>query len=245
VLGQSVLPDEVIVADDGSREDTRELVDRYTKQFPVPLVHVWQEDNGFQLSRIRNKAIAGAFGDYLILIDGDIVLHREFIADHKKNAKRGQFIQGSRVMLSEPLTDNSIANRKTQFSFFNKGVGNRKNTIRSRFLSKLFSYHSKNIYRVRGANVSFWKVDVITVNGFNEEFVGWGREDSEFAVRMYNAGIKRLHLKFAGFGYHLYHKENSREMLPENQKILDLAITEKRDRCENGIQRHLTAGTSE
>lgn len=240
VQDQSVLPDEVIVADDGSREDTRDLVSEYKSRLPVPVIHVWQEDDGFQLSRIRNKAIARATGEYLILIDGDIIMHKEFVADHKRSARRGRFIQGSRVMLSDELTVKAIASHNTQFSFFEKGIDNRKNTLHSSVFSKLFSYYSRNIYRVRGANVSFWKDDVVRVNGFNEAFVGWGREDSEFAVRMQHRGIKRLHLKFAAIGYHLFHKENSRAMLPGNQAILDLAVRKKLSECEDGIKKYLT-----
>jgi glycosyltransferase involved in cell wall biosynthesis len=241
VTRQTELPDEVIVADDGSRQDTRAMIDRMRNDFPVPLIHVWQEDEGFRASGIRNKAMAKSAGDYIVMIDGDIVLHPQFIRDHKRAARKGRFIQGSRVLLSDPLTRESIQSKRTSFSIFTPGLGNRKNVIYSKMLAKLFSYNSAAVYRVRSANMSFWREDVLRVNGFNEDFVGWGREDSEFAVRMFNAGIVRLHLKFVAFGYHLYHQENSRQMLPENQKILDRAIMEKKARCDNGIQQHMVS----
>ena len=92
---------------------------------------------------------------------------------------------------------------------------------------------------VRAANLSCWREDILLVNGFNEDFVGWGREDSELAVRMANAGIKRMHVKFAAFGYHLYHPESSRKYLPKNDLILLHSIQRKLKRCENGIEKSL------
>lgn len=241
VLNQSRMPSEVIVADDGSRNDTRQLVEDYAEKFPVPLRHVWHEDAGFRLAMIRNKAIASASAEYIVMVDGDIVLPSEFISDHISAAKRGIFIQGSRVLLPSGLTEQMIASKSTAVSFLTKGLKNRMNTIRSGALSKLFSYKNSDVYRVRGANLSFWKQDVLKVNGFNEDFEGWGREDSEFVVRMQNNGIKKFHLKFKGFGYHLYHSESTREMLAKNQEILDQAIANQLHECSNGVNKYMNA----
>ena len=82
VLNQSVLPDEVIIADDGSKPDTKLLIDQYKKDFPIPLIHIWHEDKGNRKPRIMNKAIAKANYEYIIEIDGDIIMNRYFIQDH-------------------------------------------------------------------------------------------------------------------------------------------------------------------
>jgi glycosyltransferase involved in cell wall biosynthesis len=239
VLKQSEMPDEIIVADDGSRPSTKELVDRYREIFPIPLLHCWHEDIGFRLSTIRNKAITIASGEYIIMIDGDIIMHKDFIRSHKQNAWAGQFIQGSRVLLQPHLTQQSLMRKDIDFHFFQSGIRNRFNTIYSPILSKLVSHYGIKPDRIRGANLSFWRKDVLLVNGFNEDFVGWGREDSEFAVRMHNMGISRLHLKFMAFGYHLFHKESPRDSLKKNDQILEQAITQKLTSCENGINKYL------
>lgn len=241
VLQQSEMPDEIIIADDGSGPKTRNLIEEYSKKFPVPIRHCWHEDLGFRLATIRNKAIAMAKGDYILMIDGDIIMHRHFVRSHKKNARMGQFIQGSRVLLQENFTSEVIKSKQVRFSFFNRGIRNRFNTIYSQFLSKLISFYSNKPNRIRGANLSFWKQDVVKVNGFNEDFIGWGREDSEFAVRMRNIGVARKHLKFAGFGYHLFHKESSREALRKNDLILEQAILEQLTSCQNGIGKYIAA----
>lgn len=243
VKHQSVLPHEVIVADDGSKQDTAELVERLSTTFPVPLVHCWHEDLGFRLSHIRNRAIAMSKGDYIIMVDGDVVLHRHFVRDHRDHLAPNRFIQGSRVLLSEELTSRSIETRRIRFSPFTRGTTNFLNAMSSRLLSPLASalYSRKQTHRaVRGCNMSYWKSDLIKVNGFSEEFVGWGREDSEFAVRMLNNGIQRYNLKFGGVVYHLWHKENkASDLLNQNDLTLARAIEEKRKFCSVGLNQYL------
>ncbi len=236
VKRQTVLPDEVIIADDGSREDTRNTIDQIRETFPVPLIHSWQEDLGFQLAMSRNKAISMTTSEYLIMIDGDMVLSRTFIESHKKVAKPNQFVQGGRVLTDESCSHKIMYDRLIP-SIFTKGIRNRKNCITHPLLAKIFSYERNNDKATRGCNMAFWKSDVIAINGFNQDFVGWGREDSEFVHRMLNAGKSRLYLKFAGVGYHLYHKENSRGSLPENDAILENTIKQKLTYCSNGIDK--------
>ncbi|EAP95023.1 MULTISPECIES: glycosyltransferase family 2 protein [Vibrio] len=236
---QSTLPDEVIIADDGSKKDTAELVKQYQGSFPVPLIHSWHEDNGFRLSMSRNRAIAKACGDYIIMIDGDILLSPTFIESHVRAAKKQQFVQGGRALLGEEISER-LMRTKSMPTLFSEDIRNRKNCISNPFLARIFSYIRNSDKATRGCNMAFWKSDVIDVNGFNQDFVGWGREDSEFVHRMLNKGTNRLYLKFAGVGYHLYHPENSRGSLPENDAILDNTVNQKLTFCQNGINQFIS-----
>ncbi len=238
VKRQTVLPDEVIIADDGSREDTAELIKKHKQVFPVPLIHSWQEDLGFRAALSRNKAIAKSTGDYLIIIDGDIVLPVNFIADHIKQSQEGRFIQGGRVLFNKQQSEQLLSDGKYP-NIFTRHLKNRVNLIRSSILSRVFSKVSNSDKSTRSCNMSFWRKDVLRVNGFNNDFVGWGREDSEFVIRLLNSGVKRLYLKFLGVGYHLYHKENSRESLLENDLILENTVQKKLSRCDNGIDQFI------
>jgi glycosyltransferase involved in cell wall biosynthesis len=238
-LRQSVLPDEIIVADDGSKEDTQQLVRKLASESKIPIIHCWQEDNGFRLAAIRNRAIAQARFDYMIMVDGDMILHRHFVKAHLRNAAPQRFLQGSRILLLEDLTQKVLQEKRIDFSFFAAGLKSRFNGLYAPLLAPLFSYKLTNLARTRGCNQSFWKKDVFTVNGFNEDFIGWGREDTEFMVRMINSGFYCYKMKLEGFGYHLYHPESSKMMLPQNQKILDDAITSRSQRCIHGIDKHV------
>ena len=126
-FSQTVLPDEIIVADDGSRSGTRKLVELMAKDSPRPVCHSWQEDKGFRLARSRNRAIARAKGEYIILVDGDVVLERHFIEDHLTFCRPGFFIQGTRVLLSSELSGKVLKKKNMDLSLCYRGVENRKN----------------------------------------------------------------------------------------------------------------------
>ena len=238
VFEQTCLPTEIIIADDGSDNDTRELVESLQEVSPTPIIHSWQQNKGFRLSRSRNKALTSAKGDYIILIDGDIIIEQNFIADHIEAARKGYFIQGSRVLLSNTSTRRALQKKKICPCFTTPGVKNRKNCIRSPLLSRLFSFSSKRLSGTKTCNFAFWKEHAEIVNGFNEDFIGWGREDSEFTARMLHSGTRRQNLKFKAIAYHLYHKTNSRKLIEKNDLILKHTIKNKLTWCKNGLNLH-------
>jgi len=243
VAQQKLLPDEVIIADDGSKKDTRDLIAVFQQSFPIPLKHVWQEDEGFQLSRIRNKAIAASGFDYIIQIDGDLILHPYFIKDHMKLKKKKHFTTGSRVLLSPLTTQRLLLHRSLDVALYSKGNRNFFNGLRSKwvraFLAPRYKTGSKHRYYVKGCNMAFWKKDLVAVNGYNESFLGWGREDSELAIRLINAGVKKQFLKMGGICYHLFHAEASRDLELRNRQMMDDAITNKMTWTEKGLNQYL------
>jgi glycosyltransferase involved in cell wall biosynthesis len=239
VFNQSVLPHQIVVADDGSDERTKSVVDSLRNISPVTLTHIWHEDTGFRLAEIRNKAIAASDGEYIIMIDGDMVLQKNFIKSHINAATPGLFIQGSRVLLSEPLTNEKLKSGSISFNAFMAGITNRLNAMNIPFLSRIVSRVSDSFGGVRGANMSFWREDLIKVNGFDNNFVGWGREDSEFCARMLRAGIRRKNLKLGGVAYHLYHPESPKGKLSVNDHLLEESIKENRLKSISGVDKFL------
>lgn len=231
--------EEIIVADDGSRPTTRDLVKCMQTQSPAPLIHVWHEDRGFRAAAIRNKAIAAARGDYVILVDGDIVLERHFVEDHCEAAEPGYFVQGGRVIIGARRTTRILRSGQTHLHPLSWGIFNRKNTIRSKLLSGLTFRSAPSFKGIRTCNFAFWRTDGITVNGFNEAFVGWGREDSEFATRLLNSGVHRRNLRYRALAYHLYHRENSREFLGQNIELLTRTQRLGLKRCKKGVDQYL------
>ena len=232
---QTILPDEIIFADDGSTESTKDLITSFKKGFDIKIIHSWQEDIGFRASRSRNNAISKSSGDYIILIDGDMILHTNFIKDHIDSAEPGFFIQGSRVNLSENLTKIALEEKKINFSFFSLGLKNRKNSIYSRFLSLLFSNKTSDLRGIKSCNMAFYRQDCLKINGFNNGFEGWGREDSEFIVRLTNSGVRRKNIRFNAIQFHLWHNESSRASLGENDALLNDAINNQLCWCKNGL----------
>lgn len=239
---QSVFPYEVIIADDGSTDETKKFIDEFAKQAPFRIVHVWQEDKGFRAGRIRNKARAVCNCDYIIQIDGDMILHPEFIKDHIKTAKKGFFLRGTRIMLTKEFSDKILFEHKIQFSSWEKGFKNKRfNRIYFPLLGKKMNvfYNYKSSRHVKGCNISFWKEDIININGYNEDFYGWGREDNELAVRLINNGIKKRTTLWNMIAYHIEHQINSRERLKVNTTILHDIMKNKDKWCKKGLDQHL------
>jgi len=235
VSKQSKLPYEVIIADDGSTNTTKKLVEAYQKESKLNLIHSWQEDLGFRAARSRNKAIARASGDYIILIDGDMILEKNFIQDHINDSIKGFFIQGTRSLLSQNLTQKILDGNREKLNVFQKGLMNKKNSIRSPLLSKIFSTNKNSLSGIKTCNMSFFLDDFFTVNGFNNDIQGWGREDSEFCVRLINAGIRRRNLRFSAIQFHLWHGLENRKSLKKNDLILKKTIDQKLIWCKSGV----------
>jgi glycosyltransferase involved in cell wall biosynthesis len=236
IRNQTMFPDEVIVADDGSDKRTKSLISNYNKKYGLKIIHSWQYDKGFRAARSRNNAILKSTGDYIILIDGDTILHPDFIKDHFLSQELGYFIQGTRALLTEKLTKLALIKKNINFSFFSLGLKNRKNSIHSNLLARIFESKKNNFNGIKSCNMSFYKKDCVNINGFNNNFEGWGREDSEFVVRLINSGVNRKNVRFSAIQFHLWHNENSRISLPENDLILNEAIKNHLKWCENGLK---------
>ena len=239
LAAQSELPHEVIVTDDGSLPATRALVERMAADYPVRLVHLWQPDDGARMSRARNRAIAAAQGDYVILLDGDMLTERHFIADHRAFARRGCFVQGSRVLTNAALSRRLLEQGQVMPGFFSRGVERRRHTLH---LPALAAWYAKPGHKRRGiksCNMAFWRDDLLAVNGFNEAMTGWGREDTELAVRAFHLGLLRRDLRFSALATHLYHRTRKHLVDNPNDRILDETRAGQLIRCELGLDQHL------
>lgn len=241
IANQTILPTEVIIADDGSKKETTDLIEKMKKTLPYPVVHVWHEDNGFRLAAIRNKAIAIASGEYIIQIDGDVILEKHFIKDHLTFARPGCFVSGSRVTLSSQLSKKVLEKKQVNIPLYTNGVGNHLNGLRSKRLRDRyrFTYRTDDPYYVKGCNMAFWKKDLFAVNGYNEDMTGWGREDSEVAARLIALDIRRQFIKFGGVLFHIDHPFNSREREDINYDIFQNTVATKSTFAKNGLDKYL------
>jgi glycosyltransferase involved in cell wall biosynthesis len=243
IAAQSVHPDEVVIADDGSGADTALLIDSMRAALPIPVVHVWQEDKGFRLTKIRNKAIAAASYEYIIQVDGDLILHKHFVRDHLEVAEAGHFVAGSRALLNQSLSARLLHSANHVISPLQNGVINRLNALRNKMLRSFLSskYRSDNLDKLRGCNMAFWKKDLVAANGYNEAFEGWGKEDNEIAYRLANANITKRVLKFGGVAYHIYHREQCRDLCERNKGLLFQTIQSRITRCDIGLDQYTIA----
>jgi len=242
---KTIHPFEIIIADDGSREETAKLVREFKNKSPIPLLHIWQPDEGFKAAAIRNKAILVADGDYIVFLDGDCIPREDFINKQMLLAEVNTFVVGNRVLLNRDFTVAALSQQLSlhQWSFFRwwmtwfKGHCNRI----SPFLRLPFSGSFKSCHRWRGAkgcNLSIWKADLLQVNGWEEKFVGWGYEDSDLVIRLLQNAVKRKSGRFRIPVVHLWHPENDRSLEPKNAVLLQERRKNKQLCADQGINQY-------
>ena len=235
---------ELIVADDGSTKETKELINEY-KDSKINILHAWQKDKGFRAAKIRNEAVKISSGKYLIFIDGDCIVREDFITNHRKIAEYGFFARGNRVMLSKRFSDLILKDNININSFniykiiklrLNKSI-NRMLPLIS-FLKYPFRKMKKRDWKgAKTCNLALWKKDFENINGYDENYIGWGREDSDLVVRLINNKIFRKEAIFSTGVFHLKHKINSRENFSKNDKLLSETISKKKTYIENGYKK--------
>jgi glycosyltransferase involved in cell wall biosynthesis len=240
VARQHVAPAEVVIADDGSGAATREVAAAFIARSQVPARIVSQPHEGFRLTRLRNLAIAATEMDFIVFIDGDMLPHPEFIADHARFARRGFYTQGVRAHADAGLTQHLIADPAQQPGFWSPGLGGlrRAYLLRSPGLASMTRGLANGFIAIKGCNQGFWRDDLVRVNGFNEAIEGWGPEDKELAARLENSGVRRQTLLFGGIACHLHHAPASRAALPRNLAVLADTQHGRRVRCDLGLDAH-------
>jgi glycosyltransferase involved in cell wall biosynthesis len=232
---QTILPCEVIIADDGSAAETKALIDRAKKNFPVPLTHIWHEDIGFRKALILNKAIGNASGDYIVQIDGDVILDKHFIADHSSVAETGFFVRGTRAHIRQNHLDEIFKKEMINLTYLSSGLLHRFNALRIPQLAFLMERKASNSNSVRGSNLAFWKSDFMLINGYDNDLTGWGHEDEELAARFINNEIWKKSVKFKCVQYHLYHPACSYSTKPTHVNAVDNTRKNKLKTSRNGI----------
>lgn len=244
VLAQSRLPDEVIVADDGSGPDTGRVVKEALGPSSVKWAHVRHPDAGIRQARIKNLGARYATGSYLVFIDHDVVLHPEFIADHITAAEERVFLQGKRSFLPERFTSKILGNGKFALpSPFLKGLENRKNAVRCTGFGKIMSRAKRFQKNLRGCNFSLHRSDFLEVDGYDETFDQlWGREDSDICYRLFHCGLKIRNLWFSAIQYHLYHKVIKKSGEDRLDLELEKLLVQKRKRALKGFSRLSSEG---
>ncbi len=237
---------ELIVADDGSTADTRAVVERYAARASYPLRHVWQEDQGFRAAAVRNRALASTTADYIIFTDGDCIPRRDFVARHCTLAEPGHFLAGNRVLLAEGFT-REVLNKQLDVHYWSglRWLASRASGDINRWLPLLSlgdgAWRKRTPERwagVKTCNLSAWRADLVRVNGLDESYSGWGLEDSDLVIRLLHAGVRHKSARFAAPVFHLWHRENDRSRLLENQRQLDALLASNRIEAQLGLRQY-------
>jgi glycosyltransferase involved in cell wall biosynthesis len=241
---------EVVIADDGSTEKTKLIINTFREKFQYPIQHIWQEDNGFQKCKILNKAILKTKFDYLLFTDGDCIPRKDFVAQHLKNKEEGYFLSGGYFKLPmETSKTISLENIKSQQCFSISWL--LKNGVSKSFkLSKLtkiqlfatfMNWLTPTKRTFNGHNTSCFKKDLLSVNGFNEE-MQYGGLDREVGERLFNFGILSKQIRYSAVCLHLDHKRGYAisETWTKNNAIRNFNKKHNVTFIENGLSKYFS-----
>lgn len=236
---------EVVIADDGSGEETAGAIRAARRGTGLRIEHVWQRDHGFRKCRILNKAIVKARGSYLIFTDGDCIPQPDFVEMHLKLAERGRFLSGGLLRLplglSHRITEDDIASQRAfsaswlrtrgmpfTYKLVKLGAGSRFGALLDRISPATAGWN--------GHNASGWKADILQANGFDER-MGYGGEDRELGERLENAGIRGKRIRHRITCLHLDHPRGyvDPEIRAANMAIRRETARGRRTRTEHGI----------
>jgi glycosyltransferase involved in cell wall biosynthesis len=252
---QSWLPDEVMIADDGSGPETRETVNRLTKELKdyFPVQHVWQEDIGFRKPRILNDTVRQSTGGYLIFLDGDCMAHRDFVRSHAAMSSPNAILSGKRVDIGRKLTERLLEKGRPIVSFrpilvwdaiFGGEIKSRKVEeairIKNGLLRRILHRDRITDDGVWGCNFSLYKDLFYAINGCDEDFLDGSIEDNDLGIRVLNQGKKVRSVRNFANIFHLWHKSSwsfENEKYQHNLSIMQRRIEKKEKFCINGIVR--------
>lgn len=239
---------EVLLADDGSGERTKTVVASYRARVPFEIRHFWQENKGFRKSRILNEAIRAARGETLIFLDGDCVPQREYVEQHLRLQSPGYYVAGRRVDLSKEFTErldpaqveggalNGFATGLLDLfaDSLRKGGSkpfHRAYLVRQPILRRLFGLDK--VDDLKGCNFSVSRTDMLAIDGFDQSYEGYGREDTDVELRLQNLGLKIRSGKNLCLQFHLWHQP--RAFTPANEGLLDEVKRTKRVKALRGL----------
>lgn len=233
---------EVIVADDGSGQETARIIRAWKDT--LPLKHIWQFDEGFRAAEARNKAVLATQAEYLVFLDGDCMVPSDFVQQHQRLAESCFMVTGNRILFSKSLTDQVIRELDdpanwTAVSWMAHKLHGRVNRLLPLFRLPDGDWRKSRPYRWQGVhtcNLGLWRADFEAVNGFDQAFQGWGHEDADLAIRLMRQGVQRKEGVCAVPVYHLWHRENDRGQEAANKaRLLDVIKGERPIRCQSGL----------
>jgi glycosyltransferase involved in cell wall biosynthesis len=238
---------EVIIADDGSGDETKALIEKFIARKQLNITHVWHKDDGFRKTIILNKAIKDTDCDYLMFTDGDCIPRNDTIKVHKLNAQKGRFCSAGYFKLSLPVSQLVSKNDIKAGHLFNypwlieKGQPKSSKALKltaKGFTQKLLNFITPTKPTWNGANSSAFKEDILAVNGFDER-MQYGGLDREMGERMENKGIKGKQIRYSSICLHLDHKRGyeAPEIWAKNKAIRDEVKSKKLTWTDFGINK--------
>ncbi|MBS3739069.1 glycosyltransferase family 2 protein [Mesohalobacter halotolerans] len=241
---------EIVIADDGSTSSTKEMLKTMSKHTNLKINHIWHSDEGFQKTRILNKAVLATKTDYIIFTDGDCIPRKDFVKAHISHREDNTFLSGGHFPLSMKIShlirkDDVLAQRCFDLNWLKeKGLKPSFKNIKltkKQALSEFMNAITPTKSTWNGGNASAWKKDILALNGFDER-MQYGGEDREFGERLINFGINPKRVRYFAIIVHLEHKRGyvNEEAWKKNNEIRQETKKTQKTKTEFGLNLHMS-----
>jgi glycosyltransferase involved in cell wall biosynthesis len=244
IARQSAQDFEVVICNDGSGSETGAIIEKLKSENAFPVHHVWQEHKGFRKCRILNEGLRQTTGRVCIFLDGDCIPHKHYIRDHLEMQEEGRYLAGRRVELGEKISAglSPAQVREGFFDFPHPSFIKSVLSGDSQYLQRSIRFPWKSVRSflkmdrvvdLKGCNYSVPRRALEELNGFDEEYEGYGREDTDVEIRLQHLGLKIKSMKGVALQFHVWHPR--REFTPANDNRLDELMKSGKFRCEQGL----------
>jgi len=238
---------EIIIADDGSSAPTAACIEKARLQTKVPIQHIWQPDQGFRAAKARNQAIFAASHDYILFLDGDCVVPKNFLLRHAQLATPHHFVAGNRILLSQSISQQLLVQQTAIFNWSYlqwlklrlSGKCNRVLPLLGLPLGPLRQCRPWRWQGVKTCNLGVWRAHLWAINGFEEKYTGWGFEDSDLVIRLQKQQIRRKDGHFSVPVWHLWHPQQSRVNAQQNYAKLQLIQNSAQIKAMDGLDQYV------
>lgn len=238
VARQTESPLEVVVCDDGSGPATRAIVDHWRDRLLCDLRQVWQPRETRGMARLRNLGIATAAGEYVVTLEGDLVLDANFVADHATAARLGQWVQGVHARLSPSATAGLLASGRSESLGWRHGASGGWHAIRSPWLARCAGQHEPRATQLDTCNQAYWRADLVRANGFDERFGGGDAEAREMAARLGHAGLESVYLRHLAVAWQLASSSSGPPPRDDDERLLAETLRTRSTRAPVGLDVH-------
>jgi glycosyltransferase involved in cell wall biosynthesis len=231
---------EMLIADDGSTDATREVVERFRQRAPFDVRHVWHEHRGHRRAEILNRAIAASRGEWILFTDCDSLAFPNLVETHRRSALPHRLLCGGYFRLTEEETSQLTPEAVRSKRFLELFTEKRRREVRWKHLKATWEIVRRKPRRPHNMGLNYWvaREALVRINGYDEGFTGWGSADGNVRDRLRRIGVKPASLYATALVAHLWHPEEvTKRDSRKNREYAsrkDISIY-----CERGLDSHV------